>query len=73
MTKKYRPEYIIKRTDELSQKKKEFETKEEIIKTLKISQFNMENKLLQAVIKENNLNKKIEKLQKEIEFYKKKK
>ena len=72
LNKKYKPENIIKRTDELSQKKKEFETKEEIIKALKISQFNMETKLLQAVINENNLNKKIDNLQKEIEVYKNK-
>ena len=72
LNKKYKPENIIKRTDELFQKKKEFETKEEIIKALKISQFNMENKLLKAVINENNLNKKIDNLQKEIEVYKNK-
>jgi len=72
LTKKYRPENIIKRTDELNQKQKEFQTQENIIKALKISQFNMENKLLQAVINENNLNKKIENLQKEIEIYKNK-
>ena len=72
LTKKYKPENIKKRTDELSLKKKEFQTKEEIIKALKTSQFNMETKLLQAVINENNLNKKIENLQKEIEVYKNK-
>ena len=72
LTKKYKPENIIKRTDELNQKQKEFQTQENIIKALKISQFNMENKLLQAVINENNLNKKIESLQKEIEIYKNK-
>ena len=72
LTKKYKPENIIKRTDELNQKQKEFQTQENIIKALKISQFNMENKLLQAVINENNLNKKIENLQKEIEIYKNK-
>ena len=72
LTKKYKPENIIKRTDELTQKKKEFQTKEDIIKALKTSQFNMETKLLQAVINENNLNKKIENLQKEIEIYKNK-
>ena len=72
LTKKYKLENIIKRTDELTQKKKEFQTKEDIIKALKTSQFNMESKLLQAVINENNLNKKIENLQKEIEVYKNK-
>ena len=54
LTKKYKPENIIKRTDEINQKQKEFQTQENIIKALKISQFNMENKLLQAVINENN-------------------
>jgi hypothetical protein len=72
LTKKYEPENIIKRTDELNQKQKEFQAQEKIINALKISQFNMENKLLQAVINENNLNKKIEDLQKEIEIYKNK-
>ena len=72
LTKKYKPENIIKRTDELNQKQKEFQTQENIIKALKISLFNMENKVLQAVINENNLNKKIENLQKEIEMYKNK-
>ena len=72
LRKKYKPENIIKRTNELNQKKKEFQTQEEIIKALKLSQFNMETKLLQAVINENNLNKKIEILQKELEIYKNK-
>ena len=72
LTKKYKPENIIKRTDELNQKQKEFQIQENIIKALKKSQFNMENKLLQAVINEHNLNKKIENLQKEIEIYKNK-
>ena len=72
LTKKYKTENIIKRTNELTLKKKELQTKEDIIKALKISQFNMETKLLQAIINENNLNKKIENLQKEIEIYKNK-
>ena len=70
--KKYKPENIIKRTDDITQKQKEFQTKEDIINALKKSQSNMEAKLLQALINENNLNKKIEILQKEIERYKKK-
>ena len=68
--KKYKPENIIKRTDDITQKQKEFQTKEDIIDALKKSQSNMEAKLLQALINENNLNKKIETLQKEIEVYK---
>ena len=72
MTKKYEPQNIKKRTDELTQKQKEFETKEEIIKALKASQSNMEKKLLEAMINENNLKKKIEYLQKEIDIYRNK-
>ena len=63
LIKKYKPENIIKRTDELNQKQKEFQIQENIIKALKKSQFNMENKLLQAVKNENNLNKKIANLE----------
>ena len=70
--KKYKPENIIKRTDDITQKQKEFQTKEDIINALKKSQSNMEAKLLQALINENNLNKKIEQLQREIEIYKNK-
>ena len=72
INKKYKPENIIKRTDDIAQKQKEFQTKEDIINALKKSQSNMESKLLQALINENNLNKKIEQLQKEIEFYRNK-
>ena len=57
LIKKYKPENIKKRTDELNQKQKEFQIQENIIKALKKSQFNMENKQLQTVINENNLNK----------------
>ena len=70
--KKYKPENIIKRTDDIEQKQKEFQAKEDIINALKKSQSNMESKLLQAIINENNLNKKIEQLQTEIEFYRNK-
>ena len=70
--KKYKPENIIKRTDDITQKQKEFQTKEDIIDALKKSQSNMEAKLLKALINENNLNKKIENLQKENEIYKNK-
>jgi len=70
--KKYKPENIIKRTDDITQKQKEFQTKEDIINALKKSQSNMESKLLQALINENNLNKKIEQLKKEIDFYRNK-
>ena len=69
--KKYKPENIIKRTDYITQKQKEFQTKEDIINALKKSQSNMEAKLLKALINENNLNRKIEELEKEVEIYKK--
>ena len=67
--KKYEPENIIKRTDDIAQKQKEFQTKEDIINVLKKSQSNLESKLLLSFIKENNLNKKIEQLQKENDFF----
>ena len=70
INKKYKPENIIKRTDNIAQKQKEFQTKEDIINALKKSQSNMEAKLLKALINENNLNRKIESLQKEVELYK---
>ena len=67
--KKYEPENIIKRTDDIAQKQKEFQTKEDIINVLKKSQSNLESKLLVSFINENNLNKKIEQLQKENDFF----
>ena len=72
LQKKYKPENIIKRTDNITQKQKEFQTKEDIINALKKSRSNMEAKLLKSFINENNLNRKIDYLEKEIEFYKKK-
>ena len=72
LNKKYKPENIIKRTDNITQKQKEFKTKEDIINALKKSQSNMEEKLLKALINENNLNRKIESLEKEVELYKSK-
>ena len=67
--KKYEPENIIKRTDDIAQKQKEFQTKEDIINVLKKSQSKLESKLLLSFINENNLNKKIEQLQKENDFF----
>ena len=67
--KKYEPKNIIKRTDDIAQKQKEFQTKEDIINVLKKSQSNLESKLLLSFINENNLNKKIEQLQKENDFF----
>ena len=67
--KKYDPENIIKRTDDITKKQKELQTKEEIINVLKKSQSNLESKLLQLIINENNLNKKTEELKKKTIFF----
>ena len=55
--KKYDPKKIIERTDEIIKKQNEFITKENLIKALKDSKSNMENKLLEAIISENKLKK----------------
>ena len=68
--KKYDPKKIIERTDEIIKKQNEFITKENLIKALKDSKSNMENKLLEAIISENKLKKEIEILKKEKEIYK---
>ena len=70
MKKKYDPKKIIERTDEIIKKQNEFLTKENLIKALKDSKSNMENKLLEAIISENKLKKEIELLKKEKEQYK---
>ena len=70
MERKYDPEKIVKRTDEIIKKQNEFITKENLIKALKDSKTNLENKLLQAIINENKLKKEIENLKKEKELYK---
>ena len=67
--KKYDPKKIIERTDEIIKKQNEFITKENLIKALKDSKSNMENKLLEAIISENKLKKEIEILKKEKEIY----
>ena len=68
--KRYDPKKIIERTDEIIKKQNEFITKENLIKALKDSKSNMENKLLEAIISENKLKKEIEILKKEKEIYK---
>ena len=68
--KRYDPKKIIERTDEIIKKQNEFITKENLIKALKDSKTNMENKLLEAIISENKLKKEIEILKKEKEIYK---
>ena len=68
--KRYDPIKIIERTDKIIKKQKEFIVKENLIKALKESKSNMENKLLEAIISENKLKKEIEILKKEKETYK---
>ena len=46
LKKKYKQQDIIKRTEELNLKQKKLQAQENIIKALKKSQLNMENKLL---------------------------
>ena len=70
MQKRYDPKKIIERTDEIIKKQNEFITKENLIKALKDSKSNMENKLLEAIISENKLKKEIEILKQEKEIYK---
>ena len=70
MKKRYDPKKIIERTDEIIKKQNEFLTKENLIKALKDSKSNMENKLLKAIISEDKLKKEIEILKKEKEQYK---
>ena len=61
---------LMERTDEIIKKQNEFITKENLIKALKDSKSNMENKLLEAIISENKLKKEIEILKQEKEIYK---
>ena len=68
--KRYDPIKIIERTDKIIKKQKELIVKENLIKALKESKSNMENKLLEAIISENKLKKEIEILKKEKETYK---
>ena len=50
-------------------KQNDFETKEQIIQTLKSSVSSLERKLSNVLISENNLRQEIQKLQKEKNFY----
>ena len=70
MEERYNPIKIKERTDEYIKKKNEFITKENLIKALKESKSNLENKLLVAIINQNKLKKEIEILKKEKENYK---
>ena len=69
---KYDPQKIMERTEEIIKKQNEFLIKEKLIKTLKESKSNMENKLLEAIINENKLKKEIQILKEENNNYKKK-
>ena len=59
---KYEPEKIIERTDEIIKKQNEFLIKEKIIQALKESKSNMEIKLLESIINEDKLKKEIQML-----------
>lgn len=64
------PKNIKDRTDEIIKKQKEFETKEQLIKTLKDSKSHLESKLLELISTEDRLRLEIEKLKKENESLK---
>ena len=68
--KKFEPRNIKERTEEIIKKSKEFETKEQLIKTLKESKANIENKLLEVIGNEDRLRMENEKLRKENESLK---
>ena len=68
--KKFDPRNIKERTEEIIKKSKEFETKEQLIKTLKESKANIENKLLEVIGNEDRLRMENEKLRKENESLK---
>ena len=58
-----------KRMSILIKKQNDFETKEQIIKTLKYSIYSLEKKLSDVLISENKLRQEIHKLEKEKNFY----
>lgn len=68
--KKFEPRNIKERTEEIIKKSKEFETKEQLIKTLKESKANIESKLLEVIGNEDRLRMENEKLRKENESLK---
>ena len=68
---KYQPQNVIQRTDNLLKHSKDFEIKEQIIKTLKISNKNLEDKYSELMKNENKLKKENEELKKELNYYKK--
>ena len=71
VNKKFDPKHIIERTDEIIKKQNELLIKEELIKTLKESNSNIESKYLESIINEDRLKKEIQSLKKENSVYKK--
>jgi hypothetical protein len=65
VNKKFDPQHIMERTDEIIKKQNELLIKEELIKTLKESNSNIESKYLESKINENKLKKEIQALKKE--------
>ena len=68
---KYQPQNVIKRTDNLIKYSKDFEIKEQIIKTLKLSKKNLEDKYSELIKNENKLKKENEELKKQLNYLKK--
>ena len=73
VNKKFDPKYIMERTDEIIKKQNELLIKEELIKTLKESNSNIESKYLESIINEDKLKKEIQVLKKENDIFKKEK
>ena len=73
VNKKFDPKYIMERTDEIIKKQNELLIKEELIKTLKESNSNIESKYLESIINEDRLKKEIQVLKKENYIFKKEK
>ena len=71
INRKFDPQYIMERTDEIIKKQNELLIKEELIKTLKESNSNIESKYLESIINENKLKKEIQTLKKENCIFKK--
>ncbi len=71
LEKKYDPRNTIERTDEILKKQKNFETNQQLIKTLKDSKSITEGKLLEALLSEDKLRKENERLKQENEYFKK--
>ena len=68
---KFDPKHIMERTDEIIKKQNDLLIKEELIKTLKESNSNIESKYLESIINEDKLKKELQILKKENCFFKK--